>query len=252
MKTLTVANQKGGVGKTAVAVHLAFYFAEAKKRVLFIDLDPQGNASKTLKAHHCGLTASALFTGKDVPVPSPNADGFAVVAADDALHNLERADPNVAVKSFLAFLGAAGSSFDVAILDTSPTLSIRMTAALIGSDYALAPVEMEAYSIDGITKLLQSIKGVTDKYNQKLQFLGMLPNRLNAHSPTQKANLAALIKDYSRFLLPAKVSLRTSIGEALGEGVPVWKMKKSSAKEAGIEMREAMSKVAQRMGLEAR
>ena len=252
MKTLTVANQKGGVGKTAIAVHLAFYFAEAKKRVLFIDLDPQGNASKTLEAHHCGVTASTLFSGKDVAVPSPNADGFAVIAADDGLHNLERADPNVVVKSFLAFLGAAGSSFDVAIIDTSPTLSIRQSTALVAADYALAPVEMESYSITGIAKLLQQIKGVTAKYNPKLQFLGMLPNRLNAHSPNQKSSFTKLMKDYSHFVLPAKVSLRTSIGEALGEGLPVWRMKKSSAKEAGIEMREAMSLVAQRMGLEAR
>ena len=88
MKTLTIANQKGGVGKTTLGLHLAFNLLEQGNRVLFIDLDPQGNSSKTLDQYKTFVPASALFmanTGKDI-----EAANFQLIPASPELIDVDR------------------------------------------------------------------------------------------------------------------------------------------------------------------
>ena len=102
--------------------------------------------------------------------------------------------------------------------------------------------------VDGIKMMLQTVFGVKQKYNPKLEFLGMLPNRFNSRSERQKKTFAQLVKNYSELLIPAKVGFRSSIPEALAAGVPVWSLKKTAAKEAGREFKEAFRIVFDRVG----
>lgn len=244
MKTVVVANQKGGVGKTAVASHLAFHLRDLGKRVLFIDLDSQGNASATLKATASGVTASQLFHEADVEIPA--REGITLVEADGALADLERADPNV-ITTFAATVQRIAPQFDFAVIDTPPTLGLRMMTGLIAANFALCPIELESYSIQGITKMLQTIFGVQGKYNPGLTFLGMLPNRFNSHSASQKANLDELLASYAHLMITARIGNRSSISDALGEGVPVWEIPKTAARDAGKEMRQALNMVVAKM-----
>jgi chromosome partitioning protein len=246
MNKLAIANQKGGVGKTTVGVHLAFRFVEIGKRVLYIDIDPQGNSSKTLASHACGIMASQLF--EETPVILPGKDGITLISADSKMVDIERAD-NKVIGVFAAQLqNLDKSAFDVCIIDTPPTMGLRMTAALIVCDHVLAPIELEEYSLDGIEKLLKTIIGVKQKFNNKLNFLGMLPNKFNHNSVRQKAALEQLLKQFAQYMIPAKIGIRSGIPEALAAGIPVWKLKKTAAREAGTEFKAAIDLIFDRMG----
>lgn len=246
MNKLTIANQKGGVGKTTVGVHLAYRFVEVGKRVLYIDIDPQGNSSKTLAPYACGIFASQLFD--QVPVVLQGKDGITLISADEKMVDIERADSKV-IGFFAAQLkNLDRSAFDVCIIDTPPTMGLRMTAAFIVTNHVLAPIELEEYSLDGIEKLLKTIIGVKQKFNPSLNFLGMLPNKFNPNSARQKAALAQLLKKFSQYMIPAKIGIRSGIPEALAAGIPVWKLKKTAAREAGNEFKAAIDLIFTRMG----
>lgn len=245
MTTITVSNQKGGTGKTCIALHLAMALAEAEKSVLFVDIDPQANSSKTFAPHRCGVDASALFAPDEIKLTPQSS--ITLISADSKMADLERANPQV-INHFRQQLARLNDRFDVCVIDTPPSLGLRMTAALVAADHVLAPIELEEYSIDGIKMMLQTIYGVKQKYNPKLNFLGMLPNRFNSRSERQKATFAALVKSYSQLLIPAKIGFRASIPEALAAGVPVWSLKKTAAKEAGREFKEAFDIVFEKIG----
>ncbi|EJE6498590.1 ParA family protein [Salmonella enterica] len=240
MKTIVVANQKGGVGKTTVSTHLAFYLRDQGKKVLFIDLDNQGNSSFTLKASATGSLAAELFKN---PAPTVQAnDKITLLAADDSLVELERAKPD-AIEKFVKAVNHLGASFDYCVIDTAPTLGLRMVAALTAANFALCPIELENYSIQGITKMLQTIFGVKQRHNPDLTFLGMLPNRFNSHSTSQKENMAELLASYAHLMITARIGNRSSISDALGQGIPVWEIPKTAARDAGKEMKEVFTQV---------
>lgn len=246
MKIVAVSNQKGGVGKSTVAVHLAIALAEANHKVLFIDLDPQANATKTLEKWGCkvALNASALFDKE--PSDFSQDQRITLIGADFKMADIERANTDV----LATFKQKTESidSFAYCIIDTPPTLGLRMTAALLVADFALAPIELEEYSIDGITKMLQTIFGIKNKWNRKLEFIGMLPNRFNPRSVAQKDTLKSLIGQYSQLLIQAHIGIRSSIPEALSQGVPVWDLKKTSAREAAKEYRECLDIIFEKIG----
>ena len=112
-----------------------------------------------------------------------------------------------------------------------------LTAAVLAADYMLSPVEMEAYSLQGMKKMVAVISNLR-KQNPKLRFLGMVPNKVDARKPRHVANLAALQQAYPQLVLPFSVGARDSIAQALGEQMPVWKIKKTAARKATQEVRE--------------
>ena len=249
MKTLVIANQKGGVGKTTLLVHMAHYAAEAGNRVLVIDLDPQGNSSSSLEMFASGIVASALFETKSLALPLEAQPRITLIGADSALVDLDRATLNVAQ----AFIGQVrhlenSARFDLCLIDTAPALGLRMVAAIISANYVVSPIELQAYSIDGIAAMLKTIYGIRQKLNSGLQFIGMLPSRVNAHSPAQKANLIALLKRHPDLVVRKAITLRTSIGEAASEKKPVWSLRKTSAREAGQEVKAVLAHIIERMG----
>lgn len=248
MKTVVIWNNKGGVGKTAVSVHLAQYLEEQAKRVLVIDLDGgQGNTSSTLKAFDSGVTASQLFESSAPKIVQTH--GITLIAGDKKVQDLEQAAKQQVLPALRKVLPAIGKDFDYCVIDTPPGGGLRVSAALLAAQYVLSPIELDNYSIDGITGVLQTIFGVKKQFNPELAFLGMLPNRLNAHSVAQKAALEELLSKYAQFMVPAKIGNRSSIPEALRAGVPVWRLKKSSAKDAGLEMLEAFRIISERIGV---
>jgi chromosome partitioning protein len=247
MKTLVVCNHKGGVGKTAISVHLAMYLAEKVKTVLVIDLDGQGNASQTLSRHRSGSEAAQLF--ELVPPQIVSTQPITLVEASHRLFDIEQGRKQDVLSALRRVLPTLDGNFDYCVIDTPPGAGLRLTAALLAAQFVLSPVEMDDYSIEGTTQLLQTVVGIQQRFNTGLAFLGMLPNRLNAASLAQRAALELMLERYARFMVPAKIGNRSSIPEALRAGIPVWRLQKTAAREAGHEMLKALGILAQRIGL---
>lgn len=240
MKTLVTAIQKGGQGKTFATCHLAFDFLERGLRVVVIDLDTQGNASFTLSQYQSGYAASQLFRGESDGLnqcfSQRESGGLALIAADTNLANLDKMDLSQAATALRASVAALGEFFDVCLIDTAPSLGVGMTAAVLAADFMLSPIEMEAYSLHGMKKMVAVI-GNLRKLNPKLRFLGMVPNKVDARKPRHVNNLATLQQAYPQLILPFSIGARDSIAEALGDRMPVWKVKKTAARKASEEVR---------------
>jgi chromosome partitioning protein len=249
MKTLVCANQKGGVGKTTLVVHLAHYAAESGLRVLVIDLDSQRNASGSLAAYANGLNSTQLFGDTALTVPAlPEGQRISLIAGNPRLVDVDRAPPGV-INSFLAHLKRFEGLFDLCLIDTPPAPGLRTSSALIAADFAIAPTDLDQYSIDGITALLQTVEGIKQQYNSKLRFLGLLPSRFNTHSPAQKEALRALLANYSSRMFPGAIAFRSSIGEAAAEHKPVWQLPKTAARDAGREMKPVLQAIIEKAGV---
>ncbi|MBZ0097885.1 MAG: AAA family ATPase, partial [Taibaiella sp.] len=133
MKTMVTANQKGGVGKTATLVHLAFDFVERGLKVAVVDLDTQGNASYTLQAFASGCTASEMFNGAE-----GLADHFGdmddgplmrLIESDPQMADMEKRNISEAGAAFRANIEALEAvGFDVVLIDTAPSLGVGLAA----------------------------------------------------------------------------------------------------------------------------
>lgn len=243
MKVLTVANQKGGVGKTAVISQLSFYIAlKRAKRVLFLDFDHQANASKVLRnSNHAtvaGITTSQIIMDGLTSLGVGDA-AFVVVPADDRLKRLEKTSDkhNEFAGNLKKFLTAVDEDFDLCVIDTNPNPDVRMTIALVMSDYVLSPIQLNQEALDGIGSLYGDIKKIKAALNPKIELIGILPN-LVENTPFQKGNLKQLIESYSQLLIPMKggsfchIPTRTAVAEAQAAAAPIWSLGKSSARDA--------------------
>lgn len=255
MKTLVVAQQKGGVGKTSSLVHLAFDFFERGLRVAVIDLDTQGNASFTLQEFGSGYLASQLFDQDGDAVRKafaelPEGPLMRLIESDAVLANMEKRSLTDAAGAFKENIKAlADCGFDVVLIDTAPALGVSLAAALYAADCVLSPIELEAYSIQGIKKMLTTIANVR-KLNTKLKFLGMVPSKVDARNPRHVRHQDELRAAYPQLMIPASIGLRSSIADALASGVPVWKIKKTAARKATQEVRALAAYVFEKMEIE--
>jgi chromosome partitioning protein len=236
-------NQKGGVGKSTLAILYALWLADAHRRsVCMIDLDTQGNASKTLHPFFAGVQAMDLFASAALPVVPEPALGtrrpIALIGATKKLADVELAKPEAVVPAFRRSVAHLAQHFDTVVIDTPPSLGLRMSAALIAATDVVCPIELEEYSIDGVTDMLKTIFGVRQRYNPRLELAGIVINRFNPHSVRQKAAIEQLAASHREFVVPARISTRSAIPEALAEGKAVWELAKSSARDASAEVKE--------------
>ena len=250
MKIISIANQKGGVGKSTLTSLLAYYLADKKSaRVLAIDLDSQRNLSQTLRQCGMEIPTTALFA--DVPLTLPTMrKQIALIHATSQLANLERAsaeDANRRVQTFAAHLESLRDQFDYCLLDPPPTLGIRMVAALASADFVTVPIELEEYSTQAVKDMLQTVFGIRQQWNPKLKFLGILANRFMHNSTRQKAALQDLFENYRDFVLPLKISTRAAIPRALEEGRGVWQLSTAAARDASAEVLQAFDVLMQKM-----
>jgi chromosome partitioning protein len=238
-------NQKGGVGKSTLSVLYALWLADVHRQsVCVIDLDTQGNASKTLRVFDAGGLAVDLFaaTAAAATVVSMRAAdvqrSVVLIAASKKLADVELAKPDAVVPAFRRSVAQLAQLFDTVVIDTPPALGLRMSAALIAATRVVCPIELEEYSIDGVTDMLKTIFGVRQRYNAKLKLAGIVLNRFNPHSARQKDAMRQLAASFPEFVVPARISTRSAIPEALAEGKAVWELAKSSAREASAEVKE--------------
>lgn len=258
MKTLVLANQKGGVGKSAVATLIAHDLRRRQQRVLAVDLDHQGNYSSPLVLSKrpvvADITADRLLTEDDPPVPDAP---FVLIPASSGLMGLERQPQHHTpyARRVRAFLARMHQRFDVCIVDTNPNPDIRVIAALASADHVLSPIQLTQEAIDGVRALLghgrvgvQQIKAVL---NPKLNLIGLLPTLVEA-TPFQRENMAEILRRHANLMIAlgqepgrfAHIPKRSAIAEAQAEGLVLWEMKKTAARDAAAEIEPTLAHLA--------
>jgi chromosome partitioning protein len=212
MHIISIANQKGGVGKSTLSSLFAYYLADKKSaRVLAVDLDSQRNLSHTLRQCGIDIPTTALFADARIELPAVRKN-IALIHATPQLANLERAsaeDANRRVQTFAAHLESMQEEFDYCLLDPPPTLGIRMVAALASADFVTVPIELEEYSTQAVKDMLQTVFGVRQQWNPKLKFMGILANRFMHNSTRQKAGLCLAAQDLDSRSHPPRARGRT-------------------------------------------
>jgi chromosome partitioning protein len=181
VRTISVANQKGGVGKTTTAVNLGASLAAAERRVLVIDMDPQGNLSSGLGypkgdvERHIYHVLTGQHSIVDVMVPG-EIDQLSVVPAHPDLIGAEI--ELVGVEDRHLRLAKAveevADRFDYVIIDCPPSLGMLTLNALVAADAVLVPLQCEYYALEGLSQLLATIERVRAIYNPRLQIEGIL------------------------------------------------------------------------------
>ncbi len=250
MQIISIANQKGGVGKSTLSSLFAYFLADRRgARVLAVDLDSQRNLSHTLRQCRMDIPTTALFADAPIALPAVRKN-IALIHATPQLANLERASAEVAnrlVQTFAAHLDAMQQEFDYCLLDPPPTLGILLVAALASADFVTVPIELEEYSTQAVKDMLQTVFGVRQQWNPKLKFLGILANRFMHNSTRQKAALQDLFENYQDYVLPLKISTRAAIPRALEEGRGVWQLSTAAARDASVEVLQVFDTLMKKM-----
>lgn len=249
MKTLAGANQKGGVGKSTIIVHLAYAALEAGLRVLLVDMDKQGSLSLTFPTHEVtapGLVASKLFDAEQGDLfdahnqPQMLSDKLSIIRADNGLLAIDKAENNV-IRNPGQALRRFSDAFDICLIDTPPLLGVRLMASLSAADFVLTPVSVGLYELAGVADLMQTIHVVrTQGLNPRLKHLGILPMKTNTRSSEERTALAELRERYGNAILPFTLPERAPVRKAIARRKPVWQGTKGSGHLlAGKEWKEA-------------
>jgi chromosome partitioning protein len=182
-RIMTIANQKGGVGKTTTTVNLAASLVQHGSRVLVVDLDPQGNASTALDvAHHTGIPSVYNTLVEDLPMadivcPVEELPGLYCAPATIDLAGAEiELVPLVARESRLARAVAAydSSGLDYILIDCPPSLGLLTLNALVAAEEVLIPIQCEYYALEGLEQLLRTVDLVKGHLNQHLKLSTIL------------------------------------------------------------------------------
>ncbi len=228
-KIYALANQKGGVGKTTTVINLAAYLAEAGKKILIIDSDPQGNSTSGYGIEKTDIKSSyyTLLTGEssfeETVIKAKCIDNIDILPANRELAGAEIELINFSRKEYLLkdIFDELKSNYDYIIIDCPPSLNILTLNALTAADGVLVPLQCEYYAMEGLTDLLYTINLVKKKLNKELKVEGVIFTMYDS-----RTNLSAQVVDEVKNVLD-KESLKTIIprnirlSEAPSHGIPI-------------------------------
>jgi len=176
-RVIAIANQKGGVGKTTTAINLAASLAVAEKRVLAIDLDPQGNLTSGFGLEKAAGLYEALYSGASLPAPAGTAlEYLRVIQSDPDLAGLEVELAAGEDREFRlrAAVDTLRADFDFILLDTPPSLGLLAVNALTAADSVLVPIQCEYFALEGLGAFLGTLDRIRAALNPKVALEGVL------------------------------------------------------------------------------
>ena len=232
-KIISVINQKGGVGKTTTVINLAAGLSLNGKKILVIDLDPQGNATTGLGLSNVADTNKSIYgvlNGKEEiqgSIQKTNFQNLDIVTSNVDLSGLEVETADDENRAYLlktklsAYLNNSGGLYDYILIDCPPSLSLLTVMALVSSNSLLVPLQTEFFALEGLTQLMKTIDRIKVNLNPKLEIQGILLtmyDRRNKLSSQVEQEARDYFKDkVYQTVIPRNVRL----SEAPSHGVPV-------------------------------